>query len=293
MKLRLEKAGELTVVETEREDQRTKEKIKAALEAALFDRVVAIGGDGTVHLVVNALMDAGLAALPELGVIPFGTANDVAKSLGLPLDDPNRQAEIAAGSALGALDICSIETETGGKRHRAHWIDSVTIGMDADVLVARGRYRELGGYLAYAAAMAERAVQQQSLDTRVTIDGEVIDARVFNIIVNNVPVYAGELRMPGSKADDGLLDVYLFNRREYVSKLMTFAIRQADVLGLGVDQLLEDLTENQRTLRGREVTIRLAMPRQVQVDGEVFDEANELRCAISGRLRVALGTAGV
>jgi diacylglycerol kinase (ATP) len=289
MKARLERAAELTVVETSPDDAETKARVRQSLAALSFARLVAIGGDGTVHLVVNALMEAGLPVLPELAVIPFGTANDVAKSLELPLGDPDALAEIACGPRTGALDICSVEAAGDqGQTRKVFWLDSVTIGMDADVLVARGRYRELGGYLAYAAALAERAVQQQSLDVRVTLDGNVVDARVFNIIVNNVPIYAGELRMPDSFGDDGQLDVYLFNRREYTSKLLSFAIRQADLLKLGINELLEDLTENQRTLHGRTVSIRLAMPRQVQVDGEVFSEANEIRCAVVGRLRVAL-----
>jgi diacylglycerol kinase (ATP) len=231
-------------------------------------------------------MDRG-GTLPELGVIPFGTANDVAKSLKLPIKDIAALAAIAAGERVVGLDVGKIEAAASGAKRSRHFVDSVTIGMDADVLVARGRHRDLKGHLAYVAAIAERAVEQASLDVRVEIDGQTIDARVFNAVINNVPIYAGEMEMPDSKGDDGLLDVYLFNRREYTSKLMSYAIKQVDVLKLGVSELLEDITDNQRSYHGRTIKMRLASPRQVQVDGEVFGETDELTCSIVGRLLVA------
>lgn len=278
---------EIEVLETSPDDADTERRIREKV-AGGFDRVIAIGGDGTVHLTLNALMTAGLPTLPELAVIPFGTANDVAKSLALPVDDPARLAEIAAGTRTGRVDIAHVRVARGGHDVERYWIDAVTIGMDADVLAARGRYRDLGGYLGYVAALAERAVEQQSLDVHLEIDGQPIDTRVFNVLINNVPVYAGELEMPGSRRDDGLLDVYLFNRREYASKVISFAIKQVDVLGLGVHELLEDLTDNQRAWHGRRVKLRLASPRRAQVDGEVFGETDEIECSIAGQLTVAI-----
>jgi len=285
MKPRLETAGDLRVVETDPDDAETRHQILKALEEPT-DRVVAIGGDGTVHLTVDAIMRS--AARPSLGVIPFGTANDVAKSLNLPLHSEEELAAVAVGTCTGKMDIAEVTATVEGEVRQSYWIDSVTIGMDADILVARGKYRDLGGYAAYLAALAERSVQQKALDARVTVDGEVIDTRLFNIVVNNVPIYAGELRLPDSARDDGLLDVYMFNRRQYVSKVLSFAVKQLDLLELGVADLLEDITDNQEQTHGREITIRLASPRRVQVDGEVYGEAQEIRCAVVDQLEVAV-----
>ena len=224
--------------------------------------------------------------MPSLGVIPFGTANDVAKSLGLPLDDPAAQVAIALGEHTVDMDVGIIDAKVESGRRSTYWVDSVTIGMDADVLDARRNYRDLRGYAGYAAALAERSTKQQSLDLHAVVDGEAINARVFNIVINNVPVYAGELTMPGARLDDQLFDIYLFNRREYVSKLFSFAIKHIDVLELGVHDLIEDLTENQRTIHGRNISIRLATPRQVQVDGEVFGKSNEINIEVAGSLVV-------
>jgi diacylglycerol kinase (ATP) len=250
--------------------------------------VVAIGGDGTAHLVLNAMMRSGLERRPELALIPFGTANNVSKSLALPLSDLEKLARIAAGDRLGKLDVARLRASHQDQVIERHWINCATIGMDADVLAARASYRDLGGYLAYAAAIAERAVEQHSFDARITIDGDAFDARVFNAVLTNVPIYAGELMMPGAKRDDGVLDLYLFNRQEYASKLMSMLIKQADVLRLGVSEFLEEITQNQRTRHGRSIKLRLASPKKVQVDGELLGEADEVYCEAIAQLDVAV-----
>jgi diacylglycerol kinase family enzyme len=282
----LSHVADIHVVRTDPDDVKSRAAISAAL-AENRDRVIAIGGDGTAHLVVNEIIKAG-GKFPEFAVIPFGTANDVAKSLELPLDELDRMAEIAAGDKLGRLDVGRVRAFRDGGVEDRYFLDAVTVGMDADVLAARSNYRELGGYLAYVAALAERSLEQSSLDMRLTVDGKTIDTRVFNAVINNVPVYAGELTMPGSSRDDQLLDVYLFNRGEYASKLMSFAIKQVDILKLGVHEMLEEITENQQTFHGREIKIRLASPRKLQVDGEIFGEAAELECDVVAQHFVAV-----
>lgn len=277
---------ELELLETEPDDARTLDRIRGAV-ARGFDRVLAIGGDGTIQHTAHGMVTAGATKLPQFAVIPFGTANNVAKSLKLPLRDLDHMAEIAAGSRLEALDYARLRVRGGKETRELIWLNCVGVGMDADVVAARGRYRDLGGYLGYAAALAERSLEQQSLDARVVVDGRTVQARVFNLIVTNVPVYAGALEMPGSRGD-GLLDVHLLDRLEYGSKVLSFAMKKADVLKLGVSELVEALTDNQRTLHGRRIEVHLAWPHRVQVDGEALPPAEELECEILGSLQVAV-----
>jgi diacylglycerol kinase (ATP) len=283
----LRRAADVVLLETERDDARTLARVQSALASPL-DRVVAIGGDGTLHLVLNAVFATRANALPELAVIPFGTANDVARSLGLPLDDLERLAAIAAGDRLATLDVGRVRASRGSRTVERIWVDAVSVGMDADVLVARGNYRELKGLLAYAAALADRSLQQRSLDVRLDVDGTAFEAHVFNVVVNNVPVYAGALELPGARRDDGLLDVYLFDRNEYGSKFLSFLTKKADVLDLGVHELLEEITENQRTLHGRRVRLRLATPRALQVDGEALGTFDDVLCEVAAQVRIAV-----
>src|SRR5690242_14747417 len=77
---RLSAHAELTVVETLPDPVETRARILAQ-HPERFDRVVVIGGDGTVHLAVNVLAERKEQGLPQVAIMPFGTANDVAKSL--------------------------------------------------------------------------------------------------------------------------------------------------------------------------------------------------------------------
>ncbi len=278
-----------TLIETDPDDAVTESKVIDALGAERFDRVIAIGGDGTVHIVVNA-MGAVLDRPNRLGIIPFGTANDVAKSLRLPVGNLQALGEAATSQNFKAFDVGRARLRREEGLQERLFVDSVTVGMDADILAARGKFRSLlKGYASYVPALAERAIEQHSVDIRATCDEEVIDARVFNLVINNAPIYAGVLELPGSRVDDGKLDLYLFNRREYVSKVMSFAIKQADFLQLGVSELLEDLTENQRSFQGRNISVRCAFPRKVQVDGEVFGATDEITCDVAFTLQVPVG----
>lgn len=78
------------------------------LETALDDlagrRLVVAGGDGSVHLVVNALLARGEATSTPLGVVPLGTGNDLAQSVGLPLDPTRAAGRVVAGQ-VRALDV--------------------------------------------------------------------------------------------------------------------------------------------------------------------------------------------
>jgi hypothetical protein len=60
-----------------------------------------------------------------------------------------------------------------------------------------------------------------------------------------------------------------------------------DVLNVGVGDFLEDITRNQRALHGRNLTLRLAYPRAIQVDGEGMGEGDELEMGIAGQLQAA------
>lgn len=278
--------AEVTLIETDPDDERTDDRIRRALTDKP-DRVLAIGGDGTIHLTINAIAAAGLDDPPEFAVLPFGTANNVAKSLDLPFRDFDKMARIAVGSRLEALDVARIRMNDGERQEQRYWINCAGIGMDADIVAARARHRKLGGYLSYAAALIERTVEQRSLDVHLRVDGHSYEARVFNLILTNVPIYAGTFKLPGSRGD-GMIDVHLLDRFEYGSKMLTFAVKKADVLKLGLSEALESITENQRTLSGRSVKIRVASPRRVQVDGEGLGVASEIEADVVGRVMVAV-----
>jgi diacylglycerol kinase (ATP) len=283
----LQGSADVTLLETDPDDAKTLAAIREKLATDAFTRVLAIGGDGTIHLVVNAIATSTARTQPEFAVIPFGTANNVSKSLELPAQDLRMLARIAVGEELVGLDFATVTATVAGKTVERIWVNCLGVGMDADVVFARRNYRDLGGYLGYAAALAERSVEQRSMDVTAVVDGVSVNDHAFNLIITNTPIYAGTLSLPGARHDDGLLDLYLFDRLEYGSKVLSFAIKQADFLKLGVSEMLEGVTENQRAFHARHVKVELDSERRLQIDGEALGAVRSFECRVIGRLRVA------
>ena len=173
------------------------------------DRVIAVGGDGTVQEVVNGLCDApdGSAA-PALGIVPVGTGNDLARSLDLPRD-PGEAWTIAIGRATRAVDVARATNGAG----EARWFASAGgIGFDAQVAAAmverRGWQASRAGYLLTAIAELRRF---DNRPVRVRMDGgEPVEQRAFMVAFANGAFYGGGMRIaPDASVSDGLLDICL------------------------------------------------------------------------------------
>lgn len=126
--------------------------------------VVAVGGDGTAHLVVNALLDwrlaLGPAATPEVafGLIASGSGNDLARHWGVPVDDPERAAgrvlrrlDTAAASGPVRMDVGEVQFQDG---NRAWFTTAMCAGIDAAVNARANGYRWPRGSFKYVMALA-------------------------------------------------------------------------------------------------------------------------------------------
>jgi len=176
----------------------------AATSHGAHDRVVAVGGDGTIQEVVNGLLSAGDPA--TLGIVPVGSGNDLARSLGLP-PDPAEAWTAAIGHHDVPIDVARAHARDG----RTRWFASAGgIGFDAQVAAAmaarRGWQRGRAGYLLTTLAELRRFRNQR---VRLILDdGEVIDQLVLLVAVTNGEYYGGGMRIaPGASVSDGLLDL--------------------------------------------------------------------------------------
>ena len=170
------------------------------------DRVVAVGGDGTVQEVVNGILAAGGRGAETLGIVPVGSGNDLARSLGLPAD-PAAAWSAAIGRHTTPIDVARAERDGGGAR----WFASAGgIGFDAQVaasMAVRRRWqRGRAGYLLTALAELRRFPNRL---VRMTLDsGEVIERRVLLVAVTNGAFYGGGMHIaPGARVDDGMMDL--------------------------------------------------------------------------------------
>jgi diacylglycerol kinase (ATP) len=159
-------------------------------------RLIVVGGDGSVHTAANMPGPAR-----ELALIPCGSANNIARSLGIPLD-PLAAAELAVCGRVHAVDL--IEARAADSSYRV--VESLSAGFLAD---ARARYHasSSGHLLAGAVAGAEALHSFHPLAVRVRRPEGEEDLVLAQLFVANLPLFEFGLRVaPHADARDGLLD---------------------------------------------------------------------------------------
>ena len=168
-----------------------------------FDRVVAVGGDGTVQEVVNGLLDGGRHV--GIGIVPVGNGNDLARSLGLP-----RASAEAWSVAVGASERLIDVLQATGSADRSRWFASAGgLGFDAQVAAAMatrsGWQRGSIGYLVTTLVELQRFSNCRVL---LTLDGVTSEQHVLFVAIANGAYYGGGMRIaPDARTDDGQLDV--------------------------------------------------------------------------------------
>lgn len=165
-----------------------------------IERVIAGGGDGTVHQVVNGLMKLPAGERPALGILPLGTANDLARSLGLPMSSYR--------ALIAALTLAARPIDVPMMNDR-YFINMATGGFGAEITSStpKSLKRLLGGG-AYSLIGAIRAWQYRPYPGRLKWEGGEHEGSLFVLAMGNGVSAGGGLRLtPDAKLDDGLLDV--------------------------------------------------------------------------------------
>ncbi|HEV7755727.1 MAG TPA: diacylglycerol kinase [Mycobacteriales bacterium] len=179
--------------------------------------LVAVGGDGTVHLAAQAV--AGTAT--ALGIIPAGTGNDLAAALGVPADPVRAAAEIVRRLVGGdTVRIDAVRTTGPDGRSYGWWACVLAAGFDSAVNERANRMRWPRGPRRYDVAILAELARLRPLDFRLSLDGVTHDLRGTLVAVGNTDSYGGALRMcPAADPTDGLLDVTVVGpvtRRELI-----------------------------------------------------------------------------
>jgi diacylglycerol kinase (ATP) len=224
----------------------------AAREGA--DLVVAAGGDGTVHEVVAGLLES--SPPPALGLIPLGTGNDLARSLGIPADVEDA-VEILRGGRRRKLDLVRAELDgeaqvcvnaaVGGFSGR------VADNADADL---KSRW----GPLSYLRSALDAIGELEPWAVTIVLDGREHRLSALNVVIANGR-YAGAGIPIAPRADpfDGLLDLAVVLEASLLrlTRLAPTLLRGEDP---GDDSFL--------TRAGRELTLEAERPMPFSVDGE-------------------------
>lgn len=166
-------------------------------------RLVALGGDGTVHLAANRLVADGLADRVALGMVPAGTGSDLAHTLGLPSD-----ARRAFARALEAepRPLDAVELEAAGERRVV--LNVASAGISGVVAEKVNRLPVRGATVYLTRALAAVATFRP-FSGRVTVDGEPFyDGGIYLLAVANGPSFGKGMKVaPQADPADGLADV--------------------------------------------------------------------------------------
>jgi diacylglycerol kinase (ATP) len=241
--------------------------LREALDTAGDARIVLAGGDGAVHTALNA------AARPlEIGLIPTGTANNIARTLGLPRDVP-RAARRALTAEGRPVDVLRVETP----ERSLYGVEGVSAGLQADAReryesVSSGHLREGASAFISALGQYEPWVFEFELDGRRVHEGSAAE-----LFLSNFPLFAYGFKVdPGADIADGLLEAILLeaDTRHRVARLVLSAYR-----GTLARQ------RNVTVTPAREAVI--ARPVPLVCDSEVLGNTTAAVRVEQGRLRIA------
>ena len=194
------------------------EAVQSAAEAIArgTDALVACGGDGTVHAALQLVAGTDI----PLGVIPVGTGDDNARSLGLPLDDAAAAADVIADGEIRVVDAGYVETADETQRW---FLGVMSSGFDSLVNERANNMSFPKGQARYAVATVAELSVFKPLPYDVTVDGLHHQGEAMLVAVGNGASYGGGMRVcPAAVLDDGLLEVTFLGKVSKATFLRVF-----------------------------------------------------------------------
>ena len=246
-------------------DLATTERIGHAAEIAAaaegYDTIVAVGGDGTVHEVLNGLMTHPPETRPALGLLPTGSGNDTRRTLGVSLD---------LAQAVRELEIGERRRFDVGVCNGTYFNNSFAAGLDAKVTAKAVECKvttERSGLWLYLSALLHVLFNDlSSFDLRITFDGaekpEAHDTLIVAVTIG--PTYGGGFFItPDAVPDDGLFDVCMIDPLG-----LPEALARLPFVVAGKHTHMKPVHMSRHT----SLVIECDVPLPAQIDGEVLLE---------------------
>ncbi len=213
------------------------------------DLVIVGGGDGTLNAAVEGLVETQL----PLGILPLGTANDLARTLGLPPTLPEACQVIANGKTQ-AIDL--------GWVNGKYFFNVASLGLS--VQITRGltkTAKRRWGVLAYAATAVQVLSKSRRFKAEIVCDGRSEKVKTVQIAVGNGRYYGGGMTVAEDAAiDDERLDLY------------SLEIDHWWQMALALPDLRRGTHTNSRWIQnwhGKEIFVYVSKPRSINTDGEI------------------------
>lgn len=255
-----------------------------ALQAAEegYQMVVAVGGDGTAHEVLNGLMQVPVERRPRFGLLPLGSGNDFAHSLGFQSHPDQAVHQIFSGKSH-RIDIGSYQDNLG---RQEFWGNALGIGFDATVTIRSRSFVHLRGFLIYFLAVLQTIVLNHDAPLlHIRSDTQSWDEQTMMLVLCNGDREGGGFHVaPAAINTDGILDYAAVCR---VSRLMMLRLLPEVVKGT------HGRFKQIRMGQFRTMNIQSDQPLNIHIDGEIFaDFSTDVRQVSVEVLPGALEIAG-
>jgi diacylglycerol kinase (ATP) len=231
--------------------------LKAAQDG--YQLVIAVGGDGTVHEVVNGLMQVPEEQRPRLGIVPLGSGNDFSSAIGIN-PNPFQALQQALHGQPRCIDVFKVCDGSG----RCEYCDNtVGIGFDASVTIRSRRVPVLHGFLVYLVSVLQVILlNHEPMHLQVRTDRESWDRLLLMLVLCNGGREGGGFAIsPQAKPDDGWLHYTGVDR---VSRLMMLRLLPEFIRG--THERFEPVFSGQF----RNMELESDRPLYIHTDGEIF-----------------------
>lgn len=224
-----------------------------------FDIVAAVGGDGTVHEVVNGLMPIPEADRPLFAAVPIGSGNDFCSNNGIAEDREEAMRRVFEGDTK-TIDMGILVDNTG---HTEYFDNTVGIQFGAFATLHSHKITRLQGFMMYLWAVIRTIILNHDAPRMtITTDQETIEQEVQYLVLCNGPREGGGFFVaPEAVPDDGILDYALIRR---VSRLMMFRILPEVMKGT------HGKFKQVQMGRFQELKLTSERPMAIHTDGEIL-----------------------
>lgn len=224
-----------------------------------YERVIAVGGDGTTHEVINGLMQVPEGRRPKLGVVPVGSGNDFAHNVGVQTRPELAMRQAFTGQAR-KVDLGLVQDGSG---RREYWDNTFGIGFDAAVTIRSRKVPFLRGFFIYFVSVLQTILlNHEAPCMKLVTDQERLEEELLMVVLCNGPREGGGFRVaPSAAVDDGWFDYTAIRR---VSRPMMFRLLPEVMKGT------HGRFPQVRMGKFKRLELQSDRPLYIHIDGEIF-----------------------
>lgn len=217
-----------------------------------YERLVAVGGDGTLNEVADVILHRNPALI--FGAIPAGNGNDYVKSVGIPPSDLTAACRILKSGAVRLVDV--------GLVNQRYFLNIATAGLDVKMVERSSRLRFLHGFTLYLTSVLLEIFDYQPAKLQLAIDHQAVIHDPMLVVIANGKCYGGAFKVaPLAEVTDGLLNAISFSNVNPLRRILAL-LRVANGSHLKMREC--------RSFLAKKLELQFDVPPKMQVDGEVL-----------------------